>query len=239
MTDLVAEIEHTAYETWTADEQAEIGGWTVTSNGGFTRRVNSANVVGSADTSLATRDAIRAWLAERGAPLAVRVTPLVDPETVVAVESTWGLDRIDWTPVLSMEVPPHGGDAFGVQVMPASDERFTADLVEFNNRSDTSLPAWKRIIERLGDSGAGLWIPGTAVGIVAIHGPIAAVYSVAVHPDFRRQGCGSMIMAAATRWAASRGAERIALQVFGTNEPALAMYDSLGYEEIYRYSYFQ
>lgn len=239
MTLLISDIEHAASETWTADETTDIGGWAVTSNGGFTRRTNSANAAGVADTSLDTRDAIRRWLDERGARLAIRVTPLVNEATVAGIESTWDLQRVDWTSVLSMDMPPHGGDAFGVQVVPAGDERFTADLVELNNRPDSSVDAWTRIIKRLGYSGAGLWIPGTAVGIVAVHGPIGMVYSVAVHPDFRRQGFGSLVMAAATRWAGPRGAERMALQVLGTNEPALAMYADLGYEEIYRYSYFQ
>jgi ribosomal protein S18 acetylase RimI-like enzyme len=62
----------------------------------------------------------------------------------------------------------------------------------------------------------------------------AMVDSVAVRHEFRRAGVGQALMEEAQRWAAARGATSIELAVYAFNEPALALYQGLGYK-ILRY----
>lgn len=58
----------------------------------------------------------------------------------------------------------------------------------------------------------------------------AHVFLLYVAPDHRRQGIGSALMHQAETWAKSNGARQIGLQVFETNQPALSLYGSLGYQ---------
>lgn len=232
----VAQLEDAGYATWSADELDTIRGWVVRSNSGFTRRVNSATAVGSADTSLEARDAVTQWLAQRNADLAIRVTPRWDSDTLAAVKASWSLDEVDETVVLIR--PTRSAEASNVCTVAVDDPVFTRELLDLNDHSDTTLPAWMRLLARMED-GVGLWVPGVAAGVAAIHGGIAMVYSVAVHPSQRRLGWGVAVMDAASAWGASRCATHIGLQVLGTNTAALSLYDSLGYEEVYRYSYFE
>jgi ribosomal protein S18 acetylase RimI-like enzyme len=51
-----------------------------------------------------------------------------------------------------------------------------------------------------------------------------------VAPEHRRRGIASHLMAQAERWANERGDRQIGLQVFQTNQPALALYEKLGYQ---------
>ena len=46
----------------------------------------------------------------------------------------------------------------------------------------------------------------------------------------RRQGAGTALMEAAERWARSVGIRKLELHVFPYNEPAIALYERLGYE---------
>ncbi|HEX6843969.1 MAG TPA: GNAT family N-acetyltransferase [Actinomycetota bacterium] len=62
----------------------------------------------------------------------------------------------------------------------------------------------------------------------------AWVYDVTVEEDLRGRGYGRAIMQAFEREAATRGYARAGLNVFGDNEVARGLYESLGYREVAR-----
>jgi ribosomal protein S18 acetylase RimI-like enzyme len=96
----------------------------------------------------------------------------------------------------------------------------TADLPD-------GLPALLPSQARTGAVGC-LWV-GTAIAqsTGTRHPHIFLLY---IAPPHRRQGLGSALMQQAEQWATQRGDRQISLQVFQTNQPALDLYRSLGYE---------
>jgi ribosomal-protein-alanine N-acetyltransferase len=58
----------------------------------------------------------------------------------------------------------------------------------------------------------------------------AHIATIAVHPDFRRQGIGEQILLQALRAARDEGAERAFLEVRAGNAAAQAMYKKYGFE---------
>ncbi|NEP60902.1 MAG: GNAT family N-acetyltransferase [Symploca sp. SIO2G7] len=58
----------------------------------------------------------------------------------------------------------------------------------------------------------------------------AHVFLLYVMPKYRRQGIGSALMRYAEDWAKARGDRQIGLQVFQRNQPALHLYQRLGYQ---------
>lgn len=58
----------------------------------------------------------------------------------------------------------------------------------------------------------------------------AHIFLLYVLPQYRRQGIGSALMCYAENWARARGDHQIGLQVFQFNQPALNLYQQLGYE---------
>lgn len=52
--------------------------------------------------------------------------------------------------------------------------------------------------------------------------------SIAVRPDVRRQGAGTVLLHAVLTWAAQHGARRLALEVRAGNAPALRLYENFG-----------
>lgn len=73
-----------------------------------------------------------------------------------------------------------------------------------------------------------LWV-GTA--IAQLNGDRHAhVFLLYVDPAHRRQGIGKALMAQAEQWAQARGDRQISLQVFQTNQPAVTLYQQLGYQ---------
>jgi len=238
LTPSIGRIERAGYLAWSPEETASIDGWSLVSNGGFTRRLNSATVHGAADTSLETRDAIVGWLADRGAPMTIRVTPLIDLDTITACERTWGLASLDETYVMT-RLLPSDRDCSGVEFVEVGDETFVDELFALNGRTSSVRRQWQGIVERTGSSATGLRIPGDAVGFVAVSDGIASLFSVAVRPSLRRQGVATRIMDAAFVWSVERNAEIMALQVLGTNEAARELYRKLGFVDAYTYRYLQ
>ncbi|HUZ40073.1 MAG TPA: GNAT family N-acetyltransferase [Acidimicrobiales bacterium] len=56
------------------------------------------------------------------------------------------------------------------------------------------------------------------------------VFDIEIAEDFRGRGYGRAAMEAAETWTREHGGTRVALNVFGPNVIARALYDSLGYE---------
>jgi ribosomal protein S18 acetylase RimI-like enzyme len=234
----VDQLELAAAATWSPDITAVVDGWRLSSNGGFCRRSNSATAIGLAETSLVAKRAVTAWLADRGAPLVIRVTPLTDPTTAESCERNWYLDPRDETIVMarSIDERPVTPD---VTTIDPRDAGFIDEFFSLNGRRPGDDDTWVRMVGRIAPEASGLWVDGAAVGFVAVSGSLAFTYGVAVDVDAQRQGLGTMMMSAAEAWAAERGARAMALQVLGTNEPARGLYQRLGYSEAYRYRYLQ
>jgi len=56
------------------------------------------------------------------------------------------------------------------------------------------------------------------------------IFDIEIAKDMRGRGFGRAAMEAAEEWTRERGGTRVALNVFGPNLTARALYDSLGYE---------
>lgn len=76
-----------------------------------------------------------------------------------------------------------------------------------------------------------------AGGYSGCDGEWVGVRGIEVHPDHRRQGLALTIMAALLEWGAEQGATTAYLQVLADNEPALGLYERLGFVEHHRYRY--
>ncbi|BBD60324.1 GCN5-related N-acetyltransferase [Nostoc sp. HK-01] len=58
----------------------------------------------------------------------------------------------------------------------------------------------------------------------------AHIFLLYVIPEHRRRGIGKALMQYLEKWATERGDRQIGLQVFESNQPALNLYNQLGYQ---------
>jgi GNAT superfamily N-acetyltransferase len=80
----------------------------------------------------------------------------------------------------------------------------------------------------------GKWV---ACGLGVQEGAWFGLFDIFTHPEHRRQGLSTALIAAMLDWARSQGARRSYLQVMDSNQPALGLYTRLGYADGYRYWY--
>jgi len=78
---------------------------------------------------------------------------------------------------------------------------------------------------------------GSIVGYIRIKPPtplpenahVVQVQGLAVHPDARRQGVASGLLGAAEAALRERGTRKLTLRVLSTNQPAIRLYERLGF----------
>lgn len=73
-----------------------------------------------------------------------------------------------------------------------------------------------------------LWL-GTAIDQIT-GAAYTHLFILYVEPNYRKQGLGTALLQVAEEWASQRGDQQIGLQVFTNAQPALSLYEKLGYQ---------
>src|SRR5215475_7349752 len=211
---------------WRAEETAEVGGWLLRANHGVTKRANSALPLHRPTTSLTeTLDAARQWYATRGLPLRVQ-TPLHARRLLDAGLAERGWPASNETLVLARRIPA-APDTGGVRIAAEPDDAWLARF-----RDGTTPPGMRALLTRHERAGF------AEIGRGAVDDNWLGITAVEVASDLRRQGLATAIIHALWRWGThAHGATHTYLEVEALNDPALTLYQALGYWEHHVYSY--
>ncbi len=187
--------------------------------------------------------AVEEFYARRHSPTRFQVTPGACPATLDAVlagrgyraESPLSLQTAAVDRVLDL-VPP----AMSVTVADRPTRTwFDAWFTASGHSGDT--PAEWALLRRvtLPSGFAELSVDGqvVAVGRVVVDGGWAGLFGIATLPAARGRGAATAVVSALARWARSRRAEHLYLQVEHDNVPARRLYDRAGFTTLCDYHY--
>jgi GNAT superfamily N-acetyltransferase len=114
-------------------------------------------------------------------------------------------------------------------------------LQQLNDSSDERMANYREIIGRINQQKEYFTAKynDTIVGVAlaVVERSYFGIYSMVTHPEHRRKGIASSIIAEMVKWAKSQGITTIYLQVQGDNSGAIALYKSVYLSECYRYRY--
>lgn len=237
-----AALDLLAASQWPATTDQALGGWRLRAAGGFTRRADSALVVGDPGTDLPAALAhVRRWYAERGLPARLSCT---DPGVVAAALAA------GWSHELTVDVMtarvadvlhtlPDGWADGGplVRLDAAPSYRWLADY-----RDAATHPDGPGVL-RAPPGTTGLFataeppddaspepvtgLPGRGRGIVS-HGWVG-LSCLAVEAALRRRGLGRLVVATLLDAALDAGAVRAHLQVETGDTAAVAFHRAVGF----------
>jgi ribosomal protein S18 acetylase RimI-like enzyme len=201
------EAEGHAVGHWPGVVREPLGEWELRTepepSGRLRKRANSCLAMGDPGLPLAAAAAaVVAFYEERAR------TPMVQVEAGSEVEQ-WGAEA-GWKPVA-------GGDAL---FMVASLARVRRRLGPVHPDVEVSADGPR----------AAATLPGRAVGRASVDADWLGVHDVVVEPAHRRQGLARAVLGALLEWGAEQGALTVWLHVETDNEPAIALYESLGLE---------
>ena len=106
------------------------------------------------------------------------------------------------------------------------------ELAEIHRLSFLDAPrpwAAAEFVSLLESSSVELFLETGGFALCRIAGPEAELLTIAVHPDFRRQGIGQKLLTELHRFAKASGADDIFLEVSAKNPGAKALYENSGY----------
>lgn len=201
------EAEGHALALWPTSVQRPLGDWVLRSADLPKKRANSCLAMGDPGTSLDHAEfAVRAFYEGRGR------TPLVQVQADSAEEAHFA--GAGWT------LLQHGEAAFQLASLAAVRRRLRG-----MSASDTrlSVDGHFALVELLVDGAVAAW------GRAGLDDDWIGIHAFGVDEAHRRQGLGRMVLAELLAWGAEQGAGTAWLHVETDNEPALALYGSLGF----------
>lgn len=239
----VRRFEAAGFRAWPASSVEFDGAWAIRLTAGHpAKRLNSINPLDPADVgNLESRIARAARrFAAYGRSLTFRMSPLAGKALADHLDAGgWsrfseslvmrlGLDTVDLDPAIDQ--------------IPLKDVgRFVAAAIAVRGADPATRFGLIEVIDAI-EPEAGLFVHESgekpvASAICVHHRDLAGLFEIATHPDGRRQGHARRLLLSALKWARQRGARHAWLQVEADNRPALRLYGSLGFDEIYRYHY--
>lgn len=236
----VLELDQICDLTWPAPEIFENSGWLMRAAGGVTNRANSvlpltASLEAGALNNFAEKLSIaQEFYRARGLPTIFQVAhptwQLLSDElrTLGAIETLRGNTMVADLSSVVPKIPT------GIQI------------VQSNQFSDGWLgiqptPGIERILSGCAATYLTLVSKGQIVAAcrIALTNGWSSITRVYVHRDFRGEGLGKTIVAAALESSFEQGASKAVLQVDSNNAIAIGVYESLGFSFHHEYSFLE
>ena len=237
-------IERLALACWPASQAVPYGGWLLrTHYGGVTKRANSVMTLGRMPTGDPA-----VWLTEIEAYY--RRSGLL-PCYYISDHSPEGLDELLAShgyraayPCLLMTADgdrllgtsrSNEASSFeiNIELQAASDERWLDEFLALEQFPVSRRPAYAKLFADMPHPK--VYLRAVAEGQTAALGTAVSsegwtmIYNIVTAEQHRRKGAASAIMRAIAEWSQRQGAERLLLQVLRDNQPAIAMYEQLGF----------
>jgi GNAT superfamily N-acetyltransferase len=241
----VRQIEALGFRAWPASRVHYDGSWGIRITASHSsKRLNSVNPLDPGDTdNIEKRVAAAAerFRASDRKPV-FRLSPLA-PKELELYLGECGWQRFDESLVMA-------ADLAGIDLSDAADQipqtdtgRFVDAALQVQGETAAMKPGLVEVINAIKpvkglfvaeDSG----VP-VSTAICVCDNAMAGLFGIATAQNQRRRGLGRAIVKSALKWALLQGARRAWLQVEAGNAGAIALYQSMGFQEAYQYAYWQ
>lgn len=237
---LVRACEERIVNCWPAVTTLLVDGFVVRMANGYSGRANSATPIeAGADLSDEALAAIESLYAQAGLPSIVRVTALAAPGLEARLHARGYRLRdesIGQIAPLHGDARPMDADAL-IEAQASRDWLAGVSRLQSPGKRD---PAHLEAIVgriRVQAGFASVMQEGAAIGfgLCAVDRGMGEIGSIIIDPAHRGRGIGRRLVRALMGFAGGNGAHSAFLQVESGNAPAVKLYHSLGFEDVYVY----
>jgi GNAT superfamily N-acetyltransferase len=239
----VRQLEAVGFRAWPATSVHYDGTWAIRMTAAHpSRRLNSINPLDPGDTrDIPTRVELAAQrFRAYGRVPCFRLSPLAPRELEDYLEGL-GWKRQDETIVMTANLEEL--DLSGaIDQIPLKDiGRFVDASLSIHERPEDMRPGFSELLNSVRPN-KGMFVleeGGRALSnlLCVQDGVMAGLFDVGTQRAARRKGHGHAIVGSALKWAAKLGAKTAWLQIEADNVAGLALYESFGFQEAYRYAY--
>ncbi len=235
-------IEDLSLNAWPSHQMELYDGWILRFSHFYTHRTNSVEQFGT--SSLPWREKIpycEAAYKRWGTPAIFKISPLVSKDFDYILENrNYEIQHTTNVMILNLDEAVFDASIDSVSVSPSIGREWIDSLLTLNG---TANPIHKTIVPTMYGAIAkdticvsirrqGVII-GTGLGI--LDRDYVGVYAIYVREDYRKQGLARSLCTSILREGIAKGAKKAYLQVVAGNDPALWLYQSLGFQQLYTY----
>lgn len=235
-------LETAAFAAWPAAHEADVHGWRLRLDTGYTKRANSLNLTDRSQPLTHTQlEAIEQQFAARGLGPVIRLTSLLSLPTLGFLLTERGYRYSDASHVLCRALQaPAGEPQPSVHLLDGAAQWMQAFAL-LSGQGDEQARAHRAILQRIAHPAAwAMWeeggLPGCC-GLGVVVGEQLGLFDIVTGAAFQRRGLAERVCRALFDWGWEQGARRVFLQVAADNRPALALYEKLRFERAYDYGY--
>jgi len=240
-------LEAVSFRSFPATTTQYDGTWAIRLTAGHpAKRLNSVNPLDPNDQlDLENRIKLAQHRFESfGRPFVFRLTPLA-PIQLTEMLADWGWSRHEESIVMKLDMRLVDFEGVRDQV-PLKDTGLWVDNFIQLSEEDTGLkPGLVEVINAT-DPQTGLFLQGersegNAQSVVrcVCDRNLAGLFDLVTDKAHRGKGHGKSLLLSALLWAKRQGVGIAWLQVVAANEAATSLYRSVGFEEVYRYTYWK
>ncbi len=240
----IAELELVASHCWPAREIIKYKGWIIHWNDGVTWRANSVQPK-EWDSSVSVEqlvDYVIELYHEKDTPAAFKITPASQPDGLDKLLEEKGFEKWMITHVQTAPIDTISclGPRVPVDLFKVTDESLDTLLYK-SERGELAIDVRREIIHRIGGDKniARVMMHGNVagMGLGVVEEDWLGIFSIRTLPEFQHRGVAWSLSCALAMWGEDHGAQKVFLQVETDNEPALALYESMGFKTLYTYWY--
>lgn len=218
-------------------------GWILRYGAGYTGRANSVTALyGSTLETEEKIDFCERFYQERGLKPAFRLTHHSQPESLDSLLEARGYRLGRGTSVKTLALTqeyPLPTEGLSLEAKPT--QAWLETFFRMREQSEDYLPTLQAILENVPSRCAYATLSQedetVAVGLAIVENGLVGFFDITTHPEQRKRGFGRQMMHALLQWGRENGAQDAFLQVMQDNLPALKLYESLGFQEVYTYWY--
>lgn len=229
--------------SWPALSTSFDGDWVIRLADGVTKRSNSVTCLGGDLSDLERRiNRVEAIFERHGLPPVFRISPLA-PSALTPALNARRWRRFDESIVMTAGAAAFDqrGTETGLCISEKPDDGWLEGCCRIDGLSADDAATLSLMLERLiPKAGYGHIMVDdrvAALALAVIDNELVGLFEVMTAKDRRRQGYSRFLVSSLLRFGQKQGATTGWLAVAAANEPAVKLYRSLGFSEVYRYHY--
>ena len=237
----ILDIEQAAFASCPANEQSSVPGFILRSNGGYTKRANSANQITTLTTGLETViESCEDYFLERRQTSVFRLLSTCDAnllDQTLALKGYWPIEK---TYVMTQSVGLADNAKQVIEQLPKN--KWIDNFYQISTESDNYRQQHLQMVKSISAPHCMAIqrdIQGNiaAQGIGVVENGYFGIFNIVTSKASQRQGLSQKLIAGLMNWAYAIGGHTAYVQVRAKNFPVVALYKKLGYQELYHYWY--
>ena len=240
---MIRTIEELSMNAWPAMQTLHYDGWVLRSADGYTKRANSVYPLYPPERDLDEKiDFCESFYRDLSLPTVFKLTPASLPSGLDACLEERGYRADSRTNLQTLDLTRERYEVMeNVDLSSEDTEAWHIAFARMNNVAPNRRSTHEGILRAilLDRCFASIRADGSILGcgLGVLQGGYLGIFDIVIDPDHRGQGHGTGLMKALLAWGHAQGAQTAYLQVMCNNEPALQLYEKLGFRERYQYWY--